>query len=337
MKRPFLSLAILLLPASMAMAQSPGGPRAEAEAGPLMIEAAQRFLGTLDDAQRAKASFDFGDPERLNWHWIPRPRKGLPIKEMTSYQRPLAYALLDSGLSDKGTITGATTMSYEEIIRKQENDDGRVRDPELYYVSVFGTPGEGKWGWRWEGHHLSLNYTLDGSRIVSVTPFMFGANPAKVLSGPNEGLRNLAAIQDPIYKLVASLTPEQKKVAILSEEAPRIPSSPDADAAKPLPAGHDGLSYDDMTDEQQALLRSAGAAYLALFPDSGRQVLMDGLRRGEGRRTFAWYGPTDTSKPHAFRVQGPSILIDFNNQQDAGNHVHTFFRDLDDDFGQPAK
>lgn len=337
MKRPFLSLAILLLSTPMAFAQSPGVPRAEEETGTLMIEAARRFLGTLDDAQRAQASFAFDDPERMNWHWIPRPRKGLPIKQMTHYQRPLAFVLLDSGLSDEGTITGATTMSYEEIIRIQEKESGRVRDPELYYVSVFGTPGEGKWGWRWEGHHLSLNYTLDGSKLVSVTPFMFGANPAKVLSGPNEGLRNLAPIQDPIYKLVASLTPEQKKAAILSDEAPLIPSSPNADVAQPLPAGHDGLSVDDMTDEQRGLLRSAGAAYLALFPEAGRRVLMDGVHRSEGRATFAWYGPTDAAKPHAFRVQGPSFLIDFNNQQDGGNHIHTFFRDLNGDFGAAAK
>jgi hypothetical protein len=337
MKRTSLSLAILVLSASAALAQSPVVPGAREEAGTLMIDAARRFLGTLDDDRRAKASFAFDDPERLNWHWIPRPRKGLPIKEMTHYQRPVAFALLDSGLSGKGSVAAGTTMSYEELIRIQENESGRVRDPELYYVSVFGTPGEGKWGWRWEGHHLSLNYTLDGAKIVSVTPFMFGANPAKVVSGPNKGLRNLAAVQDPIYKLVASLTPEQKEVAILSERVPKIPSSPNDEVAQPLPAGKDGLAYDDMTEEQQALLRAAGAAYLELFPEAGREVLMEGLRRGEGRRTFAWYGGTDVAKPHAFRLQGPSILIDFNNEQDGGNHIHTFFRDLTEDFGRPAK
>ncbi|WP_337177724.1 DUF3500 domain-containing protein [Paludisphaera sp.] len=337
MKRPSLSLAILVLWASPALAQTPVVPRAEEKTGALMIDAARRFLGTLDADLRAKASFALDDPERQNWHWIPRPRKGVSIKEMTHYQRPLAFALLDTGLSGAGSVAAATTMSYEEIIRIQENESGRIRDPELYYVSVFGTPGEGRWGWRWEGHHLSLNYTLDGDEIVSVTPFMFGSNPAKVVSGPNEGLRSLAAIQDPIYKLLASLSPGQKEVAILSERVPKIPSSPNDAVAQPLPAGKDGLAYDDMTEEQRALLRAAGAAYLEMFPEAGREVLMDGLRRGEGRRTFAWYGTTDTTKPHAFRLQGPSILIDFNNEQDGGNHIHTFFRDLSEDFGSPAK
>lgn len=337
MKRPSLSLAILVLWASPALAQSPVVPKAEERTGALMVDAARRLLGTLDDDLRARATFALDDPERQNWHWIPRPRKGVPIKEMTHYQRPLAFALLDTGLSGAGAVAAATTMSYEEIIRIQENESGRTRDPELYYVSVFGTPGEGRWGWRWEGHHLSLNYTLDGDEIVSVTPFMFGSNPAKVVSGPNEGLRSLAAIQDPIYKLVASLTPEQKEVAILSERVPKIPSSPNDAVAQPLPAGKDGLAYGDMTEEQRALLRAAGAAYLQMFPEAGREVLMDGLRRGEGRRTFAWYGTTDTTKPHAFRLQGPSILIDFNNEQDGGNHIHTFFRDLSEDFGRPAK
>ncbi len=337
MKRSILALLALSLTIPAARAQSPDGPKAENRTGALMVEAARRFLGTLDDDRRAKATFAFDDPERLNWHWIPRPRKGLPVKAMTHFQRPLAFGLLQVGLSDKGAVTAATTMSYEEIIRIDEHDDGRVRDPELYYVSVFGKPGDGKWGWRWEGHHLSLNYTLDGDEIVSVTPFMIGSNPAKVVSGPNTGLRNLAAIQDPIYKLVASLTPEQKKVAILSDVAPHIPSSPDADAAKPLPAGKDGLEYDDMTDEQKTLLRSAAAGYLGLYSEAGRELLIEALRRGEGRRTFAWYGPTDPSQPHAFRLQGPDVLIDFNNQQNGGNHIHTFFRDHGDDFGKKAE
>lgn len=337
MKRPHLSFAILLLSASTAFAQAPGGPRAEGETGALMAEAARRLLGSLDDAQRAKASFSFDDAERLNWHWIPRPRKGLPVKEMTGYQRPIAFALLDAGLSDKGSLAAGTTMSYEEIIREQEKGFGPVRDPELYYVSVFGTPGEGRWGWRWEGHHLSLNFTLDGSKIVAITPFMFGSNPAKVAAGPNKGLRNLAAIQDPIYKLVASLSPEQLKAATISLDVPNVPSSPDAEAAQPLPAGKDGLDFDDLTDEQKGLLKTAGLAYLALFPEEGGKLLMDSIRRAEGRRTFAWYGPADPSKPHAFRLQGTGVLIDFNDYQDDANHIHTFFRVFADDFGKSAK
>lgn len=337
MKRPTLSLAILLLSASTAVAQSPINPKAENETGALMAEAARRLLGSLDDAQRAKATFAFDDAERLNWHWIPRPRKGLPVKEMTGYQRPIAFALLDAGLSDKGTVTAGTTMSYEEIIRAQENEAGNVRNPELYYVSVFGTPGEGRWGWRWEGHHLSLNFTLDGDKIVSVTPFMFGSNPAKVASGPNKGLRNLAAVQDPIYKLVASLSPEQLKAATISLDVPNVPSSPDAEAAQPLPAGKDGLDFDTLTDAQKDLVKTAAIAYLALFPEEGAKVLMEGLHQADGRRTFAWYGPADPSKPHAFRLQGPGAMIDFNNFQDNGNHIHTFFRVFNDDFGKQAK
>lgn len=329
MKRPLTALATILLASSML----PTSARA-ASAGDLMAESARRFLGSLDDAQRAKATFAFDDAERLNWHWIPRPRKGLPLKELTSYQRALAFALLNTGLSDKGYVTAATTMSYEEIIRLEENGTGPVRDPELYYISVFGKPGSDLWGWRWEGHHLSLNYTLKGSKVVSATPFMFGANPATVAAGPNKGLRNLADIQDPIYALLASLDSDQKKAAILSDVAPKIPASPAA--AKPLASGSDGIDVQKLNGDQKKLLISALEAYVQLFPDEVSADLVEKLKAGHGEGRFAWFGPTDPSKPHAFRLQGPTVFIDFNDEQNNANHIHTFYRNADGDFGVTA-
>ncbi|WP_165064947.1 DUF3500 domain-containing protein [Paludisphaera rhizosphaerae] len=329
MKRPLTALATILLVSSMFPAQT----RA-ASAGDLMAETARRFLGSLDDAQRAKATFAFDDAERLNWHWIPRARKGLPLKELTSYQRALAFALLNTGLSDKGYVTAATTMSYEELIRIEEKGTGPVRDPELYYISVFGTPGGDSWGWRWEGHHLSLNYTLKGNKIVSATPFMFGANPATVADGPNKGLRNLADIQDPIYALLASLDSDQKKAAILSDVAPKIPASPAA--AKPLASGSDGIDVQKLNGDQKKLLISALEAYVHLFPDEVSADLVEKLKAGHGEGHFAWFGPTDPSKPHAFRLQGPTVFIDFNDEQNNANHIHTFYRNADGDFGATA-
>ena len=139
-------------------------------------------------SRRPRRPSPFDSPERFNWHWIPRERKGLPIKELKPEQRALAFGLLDTGLSTKGVIKATTIMSLEEILRVEEHGTGPVRDPELYFVSVFGDPDDqGEWGWRIEGHHLALNYTLQDGRVVSATPFMFGSNPAEVHPGRGKG------------------------------------------------------------------------------------------------------------------------------------------------------
>src|SRR5581483_10092592 len=161
------------------------------------------------------------DAERLNWHFIPRPRKGLPIKEMTPAQRSLAFGLLNTGVGATGSLKATTIMSLEAILKDLEKGSGPVRDPELYYFTIFGTPSEtGKWGWRVEGHHLSLNFTLDGGKVTSATPAFFGSNPAEVRQGPRKGLRTLADLEDRALRLVQALSDEQKKTAITDEKAP---------------------------------------------------------------------------------------------------------------------
>ena len=173
MKRFLPLLAVALVASAVATSAQAD------ETGAAMADAAHRFLGTLDDSQRAKASFAFDSPERFNWHWIPRTRNGIPIKELKSDQRALAFGLIQTGLSAKGMLKATTIMSYEQILHDQENGSP-TRDPELYYVSVFGTPGDqGDWGWRLEGHHLALNFTMHDGNVVSATPFMFGSNPGR--------------------------------------------------------------------------------------------------------------------------------------------------------------
>src|SRR4051794_6458211 len=158
--------------------------------GSQMATAAGRVLAALDKDQLARATFPFDSPERINWHFIPRERKGLPVKSMTSAQRPLSFGLLNTGLGASGYLNATTIMSLEQILKDMEKGSGPVRDPELYFFSVFGKPSDrGKWGWRVEGHHLSLNFTLEDGKIVSATPAFFGSNPAEVRQGTREGLR----------------------------------------------------------------------------------------------------------------------------------------------------
>src|SRR5246500_825495 len=162
------------------------------QAASLMTECADRFLAALDSQQRAKATFQFDTDERLNWHYIRRERRGIPLREMTPYQKHLASALLAAGLSQTGYIKAVTIMSLEEVLKIIENDSGEIPNPEKYHFTVFGTPSDtGTWGWRVEGHHLSQNYTVVNGYVVG-GPSFFGSNPAEVRQGPRKGLRALA-------------------------------------------------------------------------------------------------------------------------------------------------
>jgi hypothetical protein len=133
-----------------------------------------------DKEQRAKAVISFESEQRQDWHYIPRERKGLPLREMTPGQQHLAAALLAAGLSQQGYVKAVTIMSLEDVLKIMENDDGERRNPQKYYFSIFGTPAEtGTWGYRVEGHHISQNYTVVNGRVVGA-PSFFGANPAEV-------------------------------------------------------------------------------------------------------------------------------------------------------------
>ena len=172
------------------------------QTGSRMAQAADRFLESLPKAQAEKAQFAFDSAERLNWHFIPRDRLGLPIKDMTSEQRALAFGLISTGLGGGGYLKVTTIMSLEQVLRDLEQGKGPVRDPERYFLSIFGTPSDrGKWGWRVEGHHLSLNFMLENGKVVAATPTFFGSNPAEVRQGPRQGLRTLADREDTALRL----------------------------------------------------------------------------------------------------------------------------------------
>jgi hypothetical protein len=310
-----------------------------------MATAAERFLASLDQGQKSKAAFAFDDPERLNWHFIPRARKGLPIKEMAPEQRALAFGLLESGLGTSGSLKATTIMSLEAILRDIEQGRGPVRDPELYYVSVFGTPSnQGRWGWRIEGHHLSLNFTLEDGEIISATPAFFGANPAEVRDGPRKGLRTLAEVEDRALRLLQALDETQREAAVLSTEVPKDVKSGELKgesgglSAKPPGDAPEGVSYAQLNANQQQMLRSLVMAYAESMPGEVAEAWLDEIRTaGPENVRFGWYGPADRSQPHAYKVQGPTFLIEFNNTQNNANHIHSLWRATMGDFGLAAR
>ena len=301
--------------------------------GSLMAEAANRFLAALTPEQRAKAVFPFDDAERMNWAYVPQERKGLPLREMSPYQKHLASALLSAGLSQTGYIKAVTIMSLEDVLRMMEKDNGERRNPEKYYFSIFGTPSDtGLWGYRVEGHHVSQNYTVANGHVVD-GPSFFGANPAEVREGPRAGLRVLAAEEDLGRAVIASLDAEQKKVAIVDSKAYNdILTAASRKAA--LNGQPSGLPASKMTAAQFEKLTALLEEYAHNLPQQAAEVREEQIKKAGKSLYFAWAGGVSRGDPHYYRIQSTAFLIEYDNTQNGANHIHTVWRDFHGDFGE---
>jgi len=317
----------------------PGSNAAAHDAGTQMAAIAKVFLASLDPSQKARASFDFASEERENWHFIPRERKGLPMKEMTPQQRLLAHALLNTGLSFRGSAKAVTIMSLEEVLYQIEGADEskraatrEKRDPEKYFVSIFGEPADkGAWGWRIEGHHLALNFTIKDGQLLRATPAFMGTNPGEIRQGPLTGLRVLAVEEELGRELVKSLTAEQFKTALVAAEAPKEMIT--AAERKVSPLSPAGLADSELNDKQKAMLTRLIDEYLTrLRPEIADETRAEIQKSGPVH--FAWAGGKERGEPHYYRVQGKTFLIEYDNTQNDANHVHSVWRSFDGDFGR---
>ena len=302
-----------------------------------MANAANAFLATLKPEQIAKATFELNDTNRTRWHFVPtemHPRHGLSFREMQQDQQHMAYALLASVLSARGLQKTAQIMSLEQILH-DANPKGRfARDPKWYFISIFGKPSvKGTWGWRFEGHHLSLSFTVVDGHIGGLTPSFLGTNPGKVLDGPRKGLQVLAKEEKIARALARSLNAEQRKVAVVDEKAPAdIITKADRKARKLEPLG---LAASEMNKKQFTQLWTLIEEYLRNYrPD----LAEEGLKHLEGLDLkmihFAWAGSLESGKGHYYRIQAPDLLIEYDNTQNGANHVHCVVRDLKRDFGE---
>jgi hypothetical protein len=320
--------------------------QAPTSVGEKMTVAADKFLASLNADQKKKATFDFDSKERTNFHFVPlqdrekRPtRKGLPLQDMTAEQKALARELVRAGTSDSGYKKAITIMSLEAILRDLEKNGAMVRNPEWYFFTVFGTPSKaGKWGWRVEGHHLSLNFTVDRGKVLAATPAFFGANPADVKAGPRKGLRTLPEAEDLAKELFASLDEEQKKVAFHEKPFPEI------EQAVPKPTkGYgqpQGLAAGKMKPSQQETLKKLIEGYAGRMPpEVAVRQLSDIKEAGLHKVHFAFNQADDKrGKPYTYRVQGPTFVIEFLNVQadsagNPANHIHSCWRNIQGDFG----
>ena len=253
---------------------------------------------------------------------------------MSDAQRARAHDLLRAGLSQRGYLAATAIMDLETILREIESGGRLDRDPETYFFSVFGTPAsDGAWGWRVEGHHVSLHFTIvDGSAIAS-SPYFFGSNPAQVRSGPKAGLRVLGEREDAARALVAALEESQRAAAVIDDEAPRdILTEADLDID---PLSPTGVRAGVLDAEQRALLLRVITAYTSVMPDDVAAERWAEIREaGADEIGFVWAGPTARGEQHYYRVQGPTFLIEYDNTQGNGNHVHSVWRDFTGDFGR---
>jgi hypothetical protein len=316
-----VAMALALLLSAYVKLQSPS----------IMTSAAKNFVDSLEPWQKTAVTFKMADEERSNWFYTPVPRKGLPLHDMKPYQRQLAMAMLAAGLSQRGFIKATTIMSLDEILLVTENTVRR--DPDNYYISIFGEPSEtGEWGYRFEGHHVSQNFTIVNGKVQGA-PSFFGSNPAEVLDGPRKGLRVLAAEEDYALAVVNSLTPEQRKTAIFAEKAPSdIVTTNSRQAA--LQGQPSGLAASAMSAAQRAKLQDLLDEYCSNMPDEIAGLREAQIRKAGGNIWFAWAGGTERHQPNYYRVQSADFLVEFDKTQSNGNHIHSVWRDFNDDFGR---
>lgn len=321
---------------------SPSTPHAGAptESSEIMQRACLGFLDSLTPDLRKKVNFTFKTRERRRWHYVPREmfdRKGLSLKEMNSHQNRAAFKLLASGLSHRAYGKVTAIMDLEKTLGEIEsilNESRLVRDPQLYFFSVFGDPaGSNPWGWRVEGHHVSLNFTLAGSKWIAPNPLFLGANPAEVQAGPQKGLRILAREEDLARELLAELNIDQKRNTLISPDAPpdivtrALPKVAHVDAT--------GLAAASMTPKQREVMARLIQAYIDRLPAELAAIEVNKLyEAGLDTIRFAWAGSEDRGNPHYYRLHGPFFLVEYDNTQNNANHIHTVWRNLKDDFGE---
>ena len=305
-----------------------------------MAQAASALWSALTPQQQQQARFEFDNPERQNWHAIPRPRKGLPIADMTPAQRNLAWALLTTGLSHRGFTKAQQIISLEQVLRELEagRPGAPVRDPELYFLTLFGDPGPtGAWGWRFEGHHLSVNFTVVDGKGITGAPTFLGSNPYVVRDGPRKGLRIMAAEDDLGRRFVLSLSEPQRRKAIVSAEAPGdivTFGARKVDLGKVDALGQ-GIWAGELTAAQRDMLWGLIGEYARWH----RPEIADAeLRRiqvaGFDKVSFLWAGGTSPDVGRYYRILGPTFLIEYDNTQNQANHVHSIWRDAANDFGE---
>ena len=291
-----------------------------------MEQAAKAFLEALRPEQVPVATRGFDAEAERRWiEYRPEPRPGLILADLGLEARKAAHRLLATALSPPAFAQAMSVIALEEVLDRRENGV-RNRHSEDYKVIVFGRPGDERWAWRFEGHHLSVTMTVvDG--VISPAPVFLGANPARVDLAGRPVLRPLGIEEDLGRELLLAMTPQTRRRAVTSDEAPwDVHSSFEATAHRLEPLG---VPKRDLRPGERDLLDELVGIYLGRLPAE----LAATLAAKMGEPHFAWEGPPGPGVRHYYRIQGDDLLIEFDNTTDDGNHAHSVLRRPRGDFG----
>ena len=302
---------------------------------PISAQTATDFLNSLSREQLKKTQFPFSANERYTWHYLPAttvPRPGIALFELNEQQKKLIFQLLQNSLSETGYSKTLKVIDLENVLAELSGN-AEYRDPEKYYTAFYGNPEKDSiWSWAFQGHHLSLNFTVLNGK-TSIAPRFFGANPATIKQGKRKGERILANEEDLGFELINSMNAEQKEAAIIQERAFYdivTTNSPEVDPLKPA-----GIKMEKLHANQKLTLLRLIEVYLEAMPKELAEKRMQNLKKEEsGEIRFGWAGATEPGKGHYYRVQGKTFLIEFDNAQNNANHIHSVWRDFDGDFGR---
>ena len=303
-----------------------------------LVSKANVFIHLLDSDQRVKTFYPFDDGERYRFNFIPLDdRKGISVNELNATQRTALMDLLRTCLSEETVKKVNDIMQLEIVLKELEHrkPEDHFRDPGKYFVTIFGIPSARTiWGWRFEGHHVAFHFSADKNQLVAGTPSFLGSNPGIVLSGAQKGQEVLKDETAQGFALLHALSAEELKKAIIDSVAPReIITGNNRKAMIEHPSG---IRYGELSPGNQQLLLRLISLYVHRYT---KLFANDMLKKIQGagleKLWFTWAGNTEhvLGKPYYYRIQGPTIIIEYDNTQNNANHVHTVVRDLTDDFG----
>lgn len=301
-----------------------------------VVKLADQFLLTLPSDLKTKAQYPFESDERFNWNFVPTTRNGVSFHDFDSKQKAAALALLKASLSDQGYKKASGIIALETILREVEGRkaDDTYRDPLNYFFTIFGTPSADQpWGWRIEGHHLALNFSSVNGIIESSTPSFMGANPGIVKRGASTGTQVLKQETDLGFVLVNSFSASQLRIARFSNQA--LPEIVSGNSRKAESLEPKGISFTEFSEAQKKTFMQLLDVYVKNYQLGFSKKLMDKITAaGIENLFFAWAGSLQPGEGHYYRIQGPMLLIEYDNTQGNANHVHTVVRDLTNDFAE---
>lgn len=297
-------------------------------------EHASNFLSGLADLKK-QTQFSLDDRERFNFNFVPLPRKGPTFHDLSEKQKTAGLALLRASLGKQGYEKATAIVELEKVLKALENRESNdlYRDPLNYHFLVFGNPADPSWAWKFEGHHVSLNFAVSGNEIVSSTPSFLGSNPGIVPRGEEKGKQILKLETELAFSLINSMAADQMKAARFSENA--LAEIVTGNDLKPRSLKPEGISYRSLNDAQKKIFLELLGVYVKNYEFGFSNRLMDKITKaGVDNLTFGWAGSLVPGGGHYYRIQGTMLLIEYDNTQNNANHVHTVVRDLTNDFAE---